>query len=143
MYAAPAYYVFKLYAGADAANPIAVTTKAGSYSVLKGVNRLPEIASVPYLDVVGALSQDGRTLTLFCVNRSLSTDIPTTIHLHDFSAAETATVHVLTSASLTDANDEMTPSRVIPKDSAEAVQPGGWTHSFPHASVTVISLNRR
>ena len=143
VYATPSYYAFKLYANADIAKPVAVTASAGSYSVAHGVNRLPEIASVPYLDVVGALNEDGKTLTLFCVNRSLTTDIPTKISLQDFAAAGTAVVQTLRSRSLADANDEMSPNRVKPAESVETTEPDGWTHVFPHASVTVISLSRR
>ena len=142
VFATPSYYAFKMYAGADIAKLVAVTSDAGTYSVAHGVRRLPEIDSVPYLDVVAALSQDGKTLTLFCVNRSLATDISTKIRLHDFAAAQPAKVHLLSSRSLADANDEMSPTRVRQADSEEAVQAGGWTHIFPHASVTVISLHR-
>lgn len=142
VYASPGYYVFKMYANADAAKLVAVSTDAGAYSVANGVRRLPEIASVPYLDVTAALSQDGKTLTLFCVNRSLDTDIPTTIRLHDFAAAPTAIVQTLSSSALTEGNDEVSPNRVIPSDSVETVQPTGWTRIFRHASVTVISVER-
>jgi alpha-L-arabinofuranosidase len=143
VYATPSYYVFKLFANADIATPVDVTTHAGAYSVSQGVNRLPEIASVPYLDVLAALSRDGKTLTLFCVNRSLNTDIPANIHLHDFTPARTAALHTLSAPSLADANDEVTPNRVKPTDSIEAIQPDGWTHIFPRASVTVISLDQK
>jgi len=142
VFATPAYYVFKMYANADITNPVAVTANAGSYSVAKGVNRLAEIASAPYLDVAAAMSLDGKTLTLFCVNRSLTADIPASIHLHEFSAVKTATVHELSASSIADGNDEVFPTRVKPVDSVEAVQPEGWTHAFPHASVTVIALHR-
>ena len=143
VFATPAYYVFKLYANADIATPVAVTVHAGVYSVAHGVNRLPDIDSVPYLDVAAALSQDGKKLTLFCVNRSLDTDISTSIRLHDFTAAHTATVHTLSAHALTDANDEVVPNRVVPVDSVEAVQPEGWKHTFPRASVTVIAVDRK
>jgi alpha-L-arabinofuranosidase len=143
VYATPSYYVFKLYANADIAKTVAVTTRAGTYSVAQGVNRLPEIASVPYLDIVAALSGDGKTLTLFCINRSLNTDIPANLHLHDFTAAPTATLHTLSAPSMADANDEISPGRVKPVDSIESVQPGGWLHTFPRSSVTVISLNQK
>lgn len=142
VFATPAYYVFKMYATADIAKPVAVTAAAGMYSVSQGVNRLPEIASVPYLDVVAALSQDAKTLTLFCVNRSLDTDISAHIRLHDFAPAHTAAVQTLSATSLNDANDEIDPIRVKPVDSVDKVLPEGWAHTFPHSSVTVISLRR-
>jgi alpha-N-arabinofuranosidase len=141
VFATPSYYVFKMFANADISRQVAVTTNAGSYSVAQGVRRLPDIGSVPYLDVAGALSQDGKTLTLFCINRSLATIISTNIRLHNFSPVHTAAVHTLSSASLTDSNDEVTPTRVKTVDSEEHVQADGWTHTFPHASVTVISLH--
>jgi alpha-L-arabinofuranosidase len=140
VYATPAYYVFNLYANADVSRRASVTTNSGSYSVAQGVARLPEITSVPYLDVVATVSRDGKSLTLFCVNRSLTTDIPAEIRLHDFPAAGPALVHTLNSASLADTNDELDPTWVVPKDSSESVQSGEWSHSFPHSSVTVISV---
>ncbi|MGA2169000.1 MAG: alpha-L-arabinofuranosidase C-terminal domain-containing protein [Terracidiphilus sp.] len=143
VFGTPSYYVFKLYANADIEKPVAVTVNAGSYSVAQGVKRLPEIASVPYLDVVAALSRDGKTLTLFCVNRSLDKDISTNIRLHDFTAAHAVAAHTLSAPNLADANDEVAPDRVKPVDSVEVVQPDGWTHTFRHASVTVISLDRK
>jgi alpha-N-arabinofuranosidase len=143
VFGTPAYYVFKLYANANIAKPVSVKVNAGSYSVAGGVKRLPDIAYVPYLDVVAALSQDGKTLTLFCVNRSLATNIATSIRLHGFAAAHVVAVHTLSSPALTDTNDEISPTRVQPVDNVESVQMEGWTHIFPHASVTVISIDRK
>jgi alpha-N-arabinofuranosidase len=143
VYGTPAYYVFKLYANAKVDKTVAITTNAGSYSVKQGVNRLPEIAWVPYLDVVGTLSADGKALTLFCVNRSLDTDIPTHIKLRGFVSTSKAAVHLLGSPSLTDVNDEDFPARVTLVDTHEPVSANEWTHIFPHASVTVISIDRK
>jgi alpha-N-arabinofuranosidase len=142
VFATPSYYVFKLYANADIARQVAVKAHAGAYSVAQGVKRLPDIDSVPYLDVAAALSRNGKTLTLFCINRSLATNILTNIHLHGFSPVHTAAVHTLSSPSLTDSNDEIAPTRVLTQDTEEDVPSDGWTHTFPHASVTVISLDR-
>jgi alpha-N-arabinofuranosidase len=143
VYATPAYYVFKMYAGAGVAQPVAVTADAGSYSVRQGVDRLPEIASAPYLDVVATLGADERTLTLFCVNRSVDTDIAAKVRVNGFVAAGSAKVQLLRSDALSDANDEIDPERVTVVEGSEAVQAGGWPHIFPHASVTVISLARK
>jgi alpha-L-arabinofuranosidase len=140
-YGTPTYYVFRMYASANAANPVAVTVNAGLYSVHNGVRRLPEIDAVPYLDVVATLSQNGSEMTLFCVNRSLFTDIATRIRLHDFAARPTADVHLVNSRFLTDSNDEVNPTRVREVDSKETIEPQAWTHTFPHASVTVIVLH--
>jgi alpha-N-arabinofuranosidase len=143
VFGTPSYYAFKMYAGADIAKAVPAIAKSGSYSVEHGVNRLPQIASVPYLDVAAAVSTDGKTLTLFCVNRSITTDIPTKIILHDFVAAHEAEVSVLSSSSLADSNDEVSPDKVEPIESRETIHPEGWTHVFPHGSVTVISVKRK
>ena len=143
VFGTPSYYAFKMYAGADIAKSISVVANSGLYSVQHGVNRLPEIASVPNLDVAAALSADGKTLTLFCVNRSISTDIPTKIGLHGFAAGSQAEISVLSSPSLTDSNDEISPDHVQPTESRESVRPEGWSHVFPHGSVTVISFKRK
>ena len=143
VFGTPAYYVFSLYANADVANRIAVTTDAGSYSVERGVNRLPQIADVPYLDVVGARSENGKSVTLFCVNRSVNTDIPASIHLHGFESVHSANVRIVQSNSITDANDEMNPVRIRDQTTTEEIPAGAWTHIFPRSSVTVITLQRK
>jgi alpha-L-arabinofuranosidase len=143
VYATPSYSVFKMYANADIANPVAVKVDAGSYTVHRGVRRLPEIDAVPYLDVVATLSADGKTLTLFGVNRSPLTDIPASIRLHDFAAKSAASVQVVSSRFLTDSNDEVMPTRVRQLDTEETSQAEGWTHIFPHGSVSVIVLHRK
>jgi alpha-N-arabinofuranosidase len=143
VFGTPSYYAFKMYAGTDIAKGVPAIAKSGTYSVEHGVNRLPQIASVPYLDVAAAISSDGKTLTLFCVNRSIATDIPTKIVLHDFAAAHDAKVAVLSSSSLADSNDEVSPDKVQPTESRETIGSEGWTHVFPHGSVTVISLKRK
>ncbi len=143
VFGTPSYYAFKMYAGADIAKTVSVVANSGTYSVEHGVNRLPQIASVPYLDAVAAISADGKTLTLFCVNRSIATDIPSKIELHGFTPARDAEVSVLDSSSLSDGNDEVSPDRVKPTESRETIGPEGWSHIFPHGSVTVISFKRK
>jgi alpha-N-arabinofuranosidase len=140
VYATPAYYVFKLYAGADMARAVEATSRAGSYAVAHGVARLPEIDKVPYFNVFAAVNADRTVLTLFCVNRSLDTDIPAAIRLSGFAAGKTVEVHTVSGKSLSDGNDEMVPNRVVPMDSVETAKKDGWTHVFPHESVTVLSV---
>jgi hypothetical protein len=35
------------------------------------------------------------------------------------------------------------PARVRQTENEEGVKPGGWMHTFPHGSVTVIALGRQ
>ncbi len=142
VYAAPGYYVFKMYSAAHADRPVMVHAESGSYSVQHGVGRLPEIANVPYLDVVAALNEKGDSLTLFCVNRSLETDIPATIQLAGFTAGTDAVVQTLHGSSVDDANDDDDPEHVIPSQTEARLTKGGLQHVFPHESVTVLVFHR-
>lgn len=142
VYGAPAYYAFKMYAGAKPVQPVAVTTDSGSYSVQHGVTRLADIANVPYVDVVAVLDQSGSRLMLFCVNRSLDTDIPANITIAHFSAGDRADIQTLRSNSISDVNDADSPLRIVPVHSVETVHSGALHHVFPHESVTVITLQK-
>ncbi len=142
VYGAPGYYAFKMYAAARPVQPVTVTTDSGSYSVRHGVTRLPDIANVPYLDVVAALDKSGSRLTLFCVNRSLDTDIPANIDILHFPTADHADIQTLRSNSISDVNDADNPLRVIPVHTSETVRAGALHHIFPQESVTVITLDR-
>jgi alpha-N-arabinofuranosidase len=143
VYAAPAYYAFQMYAGADAAKPVQIVAHSGEYSVHNGVTRLPEIADVPYLDVVAAKNDAGDTLTLFVVNKHLTRDFETNIQLSGFAAAGSAKVQTLQSDSLYDENSEEDPENVIPSESAARVTGNHLRYVFPHESVTVITLKKK
>jgi alpha-L-arabinofuranosidase len=140
VYASPGYYVFRMYSTAHAVHPVEVKTDAGSYSVRNGVERLPDIVNVPYLDVVAATTANGDRLTLFCVNRSLDRDIPANINISGFSATNTAQIQTLHASYISEGNDEDEPDRVIPSDAAESLHGNTLHHVFPHESVTVITF---
>jgi len=143
VYAAPGYYVFKMYSTAHASRPVNVQAESGSYSVHQGVGRLPEIANVPYLDVVAALNSKGDALTVFCVNRSLDTDIPAAIHIAGFTAGSNAEIQTLRGDSIDDGNDEDNPERVIPAKMEERLGKDTLQHVFPHESVTVLVFHKK
>ena len=143
VYATPAYYALRMVSTAHATRPVAVDTQSGSYSVQHGVGRLPDIADVPYLDVVAALDDAGDTLTLFCVNRSLDTDIPANIRIDGFTPSAQAAVQTLRGDSIDAANDEDDPEHVVPERSQDALKAGFLHHTFPRTSVTVITLHKR
>jgi alpha-L-arabinofuranosidase len=142
VYAAPAYYAFRMYSNSDATRPVAVVTKSGEYSVQDGITRLPEIADVPYLDVVAALNDSGDTLTLFCVNRHLTRDLDTAIRLKGFTARGDAEIQTLRADSIYERNDETDPENVIPQAGSARVSDGALAHAFPHESITVITLHK-
>lgn len=141
VYGAPGYYAFRMYSTAHPALPVETVSDAGSYSVKNGVTRLPDIDNVPYLDVTAALDVSKKTLSLFCVNRSLDVDIPADITIQEFAATENADVQTLRSASISDENDDDRPQRVSPILNQEHITKGQMEHIFPHESVTVITLH--
>jgi alpha-N-arabinofuranosidase len=139
VYAAPAYYAFQMYAGADATKSVQVVAHSGEYSVHNGITRLPEIANVPYLDVFAAKNDAGDTLTLFVVNKHLTRDFETNIQFLGFAAAESAEVQTLKSDSLYDENSEEDPKNVVSSESSAKVTGNHLWYVFPHESVTVIT----
>lgn len=143
VFAAPGYWVLRMYSTAHADRPVAVETQSGSYSVQHGVTRLPDISGVPYLDIVAALNDAGDKLTLFCVNRSLDTDIPANIQLAGFAAAREADVQTLSGSSLDDANNADDPDHLIPAKTQDSMGAGAFHHVFPRESVTVITFHRQ
>jgi alpha-N-arabinofuranosidase len=143
VYGAPGYYAFRMYSTAHPATPVEAVSDAGSYSVKNGVERLPEIDNVPYLDVTAALDESKKALSIFCVNRSPDIDIPADILMRNFGGSGNAEVQTLRSASISDENDDDEPERVVPVTNQEKVSNGHLQHIFPHESVTVITLHAR
>jgi alpha-N-arabinofuranosidase len=141
VFGTPAYYAFRLYSTADASQPVAVTNNTPHYEVHSGITRLPEIAAVPYLEVVATLNAAGDRLTLFCVNRELHQDLPARIALDGFRAAPTVAVQTLSAASVYAANDEEQPERVVPVPATANLKNSELLYTFPRASVTRLELD--
>jgi alpha-N-arabinofuranosidase len=142
VFGVPAYWVFKMYSTADVSRPVAVRTDGESYNVEQGSNRLPTIADVPYLDVVATLNESGATLTLFCVNRDLTRDIPATIQIAGFRPGSVAHASSLYAASIYEKNDETEPEHIHPEESSFPVLSPEFKYTFRPASLTVITLTR-
>jgi alpha-L-arabinofuranosidase len=140
-YGVPAYWVFRLYSNADATRPVQVVTNSETYKVEQGSTRLPEIESVPYVDVVGALNDAGDHLTLFCVNRDLTRNTQLHVHIDGF-APHSAVARSIHSESLYDKNDETAPERIRPRDSTVDLSTSDFKTDLSPASITVIELSR-
>ena len=143
VYGAPAYWVLREYASAHPHTLLTVASDSPTYSINHGNSRLPEIPDVPYLDVVAAESEDHSKLLLLCVNRHLTRAESATVDLSSLGITPTsAKITTLTAENILAENDEEDPSRVIPVTRKEPVQ-GGFRHTFPNASVTIIELPMR
>lgn len=144
VYGTPAYYAFRMYSSADLFRMVAVDNPSPTYSVHKGISRLPEIAGVPYLEVVAALNKSGDLLMLFCINRDLSHDLPARINWGEgFHAEGKAHVEQLYSDSIYDTNDEMKPNSITPIESTAQITGTGLDFTFRHESVVRIEVRRR
>jgi alpha-N-arabinofuranosidase len=141
VYPAPAYWVLRAYATAAPHTLLSVQSDGPTYSVSHGVNRLPEIANVPYLDLTAAESADGKRLLLFCVNRSLFTAAHVELDLSNLkSASGPMRITTLEGETILAENTEEQPDLVKPVTSTETVRPGKLAHTFPNASVTVLEI---
>lgn len=140
VYGTPASYIFKMFAESPSAHLLPTSVASGSYTVQHGVTRLPEIAEVPYLDVAATASSDGRHINLFVVNRSLDRDISTDIDLPSTHLSKSGQATLLQSINLYGKNDEEYPTAITPKEYSFATGEK-FTYTFPHASVTRLSLS--
>lgn len=144
VFASPAYYVFQMYSTAKDDTVLPATTDSGAYTVKNGTQGYADVPDVPYIDVVATRSPDKRTLTLFCVNRSLTDDTSTRINLGAFAATKTAKVEQITAVSRYVINDEVEPKRVVPQLSSLNVTPNEpLAITLPRESVTVIRLQEK
>ena len=140
VYGTPSFYAFQLYSTAEVDTPVQVEADSGTYDVRGGITRLPNIANVPYLDIVAALDSSGKRLTIFCVNRHLSRDIPTAITLGSFAGRNAHATSLRSPESIYDGNDEMRPKHVAPVSSEVTVKGKELQYTFPHESVTRIDV---
>jgi alpha-N-arabinofuranosidase len=98
--------------------------------------------NVPYVDVSAVHDADGRTLTLFAVNRHGGEAIDLDVGLQGFSAAAIADHQVMTSPELEAANTLGAPFSVMPrKGSRAAVADGALSVKLPPYSYQMIRLS--
>jgi alpha-L-arabinofuranosidase len=142
VFGTPAYYIFQMYSGAKGQTVLPVTSDSGTYSVKNGTSGYSDIEDVPYVDISATRSADGKQLTLYCVNRSLTIDAETRIDLSGFHAVSRVRGEQIKAASRYVMNDEVEPRRVVPQPIQLQVPRGGSVSlTLPHESVTVIHLD--
>ena len=71
-YGVPSYWAMRIYSNADVASLLETKVDVARYNIEEGANRVPDVADVPYLDVVCVANQGGDRITLFAVNRHLT-----------------------------------------------------------------------
>jgi alpha-N-arabinofuranosidase len=140
VFGTPAYWAFRMYSTADAARPVETRTDSPRYDVKEGIGRLPDIRDVPYLDVVSALDEPGRKLTLFCVNRHLTESMTARVRIAGFEPKPEGRAQTLSASTYSAVNSEERPDAVVPvAASFDPAQP----YVFRPGSVTVLELEKR
>jgi alpha-L-arabinofuranosidase len=139
VYGAPAYWVLRTYASAEPSMLLSVDSDAPTYSISKGVMRLPEIAHVPYLDIVAAESRDRSKLLLLCVNRHLTRDLTAKIDLSTLGTGGSVKITTIAGENILTENDEEDPQRVVPVTHTRQLA-GDLDYTFPNASITVVEI---
>jgi alpha-N-arabinofuranosidase len=140
VYGAPAYWVLRSFAGTHPHTLLTVTSDSPTYTISKGISRLPEIAGVPYLDTVAAETEGGSGIVLFCVNRNLSRTEKASIDLRSLDIAKgSAHITVIQGETILSENDEEEPNRIRPQSETRLFD-GNLNYTFPNASVVVIEI---
>jgi alpha-N-arabinofuranosidase len=141
VYAAPAYYVFRMYTAVEGDTVLPVSSDSGSYNVSGGVRPLDHAQDIPYIDVVATRSSDGKAVTLLCVNRNLSEDVPTRFDLGSLHAVGAVEVQQISAESRYERNDEVEPNQVVPVPrTIPAPGEGPLSITLPHESVTFLRV---
>jgi alpha-L-arabinofuranosidase len=142
VYGSPGYWVLRSYAEEKPSRLVATDSDAPAYAVEHGVNRLPQIEHVPWLEVVAAMGPSSDTLVLFCLNRSLTRDFRAAIQMDGFIPQALEQVKTISAPSIYTENNEMQPHAV--EAVTRQIQVGShFEMVFPHASVVVIRLLRK
>ncbi len=140
VYGAPSYWVLREYASAHPHTLLDVQGEGPTYSIAKGITRLPEIPNVPYLDITAAESEDHTKLLLFCLNRHLTRSAHAELDLSAMNIGSgPAQVSTLEADTILAENTDEEPERVKPAAKTVPVS-GKLAYTFPNASVTVIEV---
>lgn len=140
VYGAPSYWVLRAYASTHPHTLLDVKSDSPTYTISKGITRLPEIAGVPFLDTVAAESEDRTKLILLCVNRHLTRPAKALIDLRSLGVAKgSANVTVIEGENILSENDERDPGQIAPKSHTLQFV-GELDYTFPNASVVVIEI---
>ncbi len=142
VYGAPAYWVLREYSRTHPHLLLEVTSDGPTYSIARGITRLPEIQGVPYLDCVASEPEDRKTLVLTCVNRHLTRPQHAEIDLGGLPVATSAEARSasITGDNILEENDETDPERIVPAHSAAKLHGKTLAYTFPSGSVTVLEV---
>jgi alpha-N-arabinofuranosidase len=102
--------------------------------------RASRIGSIPYLDIAGTIDDEGKTATLFILNRDLDKSRDLEVVWHDLTPRRVLDCHVLTGPDLKATNGFEAPKRVVPQPLEPPNPSGRMTFKLPPHSHTVVNV---
>ena len=138
VYADPVWWATHLYGSQPGTIPAKVEAESETFAV-EG-KYLIKRSGVPYLDAAALLAPDGRTLTLFVINRHASKEAKAPISVRGFAAAGNAEAAVVKGDSLSARNAWDDPGRAGLAVSSVTLRDGGFEHAFPPLSLTRFTI---
>jgi alpha-L-arabinofuranosidase len=137
------FYVLQMYSRMQGHDVLAVRVEAPVYAT-PAIGIVPKLDEVPYLDAVACRARDGRSLSLFLINRDVKRKAFVNVALaaSDWSARSVTT---LTADSYKAMNSPEAPTNVAPQRTAGApVKQAGPSLSLilPRHSLTVVELQK-
>jgi alpha-N-arabinofuranosidase len=144
-YVDPQYYTQQLYTLARPHTPVRTITVGPGHDV-PARGQLPAVANVPDVDTFAALTQDGKQLVLFAVNRHLTAARPLRLDLQGF-APRSVSATLLTAPDVRAGNGWDHPDTVHPVPFAvppywPAPADRTWQVTLPPHSLVVFTFNR-
>ena len=140
MFVTPQYWTLWLYSNFAGDTPVTTQTAVREYDVRGGVSRMPNISSVPWLDVLATTDSHTGELTLFVVNRDWKHNINASVYLRGFNPKSKAVIRTLYSDSILDENNEVHPEQVHPTKTLAHVTGQTSECVFPRHSLSVVTF---
>ena len=136
------YYPFLMYA--NLAGPVGLETTVACESFeTDAVGGIPAMTNVPVLDCSATASADGKTATLFVINRHAGEPVQCQIELEGFSASGEVAVHTLNGAHYTSFNSYKNDTAIHVEEAHVDVGDVLPARELPAHSVTALVFSRK
>ncbi|MGO4542715.1 alpha-L-arabinofuranosidase C-terminal domain-containing protein [Paenibacillus sp. 2TAB19] len=140
VYGTPTYEVLKLYATRDIRHIVPADVACGTFGVHAAKPAPVSLDALPDLDVTACVNEDGSSVTVFIVNRSLQ-EVKAELRLDGFEPGEETVVHEITGDSPEDINSVFEPDRIISE--SRIVPAAEWERGYPLRPASVYCLEMK
>lgn len=137
VYGTPTYEVMKLYANRDISRMLPADVECGSFSVRANRPAPFELDALPDLDVAACANEDGSTITVFIVNRSLE-EVTAELNLLGGAFSGETTLYEITGDSFDAINSVFEPERIGCK--TLVIPAAAWKQGYPLRPASVYAL---